>query len=76
MNPDLLQATRELSRKPKTTTAALGQRAESGRVIIVHPLGLRLEFNANHRNAAKLLEFAAGCIRDLENEYAIHDWSI
>lgn len=45
-------------------------------ITIQHPLGLFMQFPANHKKAVELVQFGAECIRALENDHAREDYSI
>lgn len=66
----------EPKRKRYLRVTAGGWQFGNARIEIRHPLGLYMNFPAKHHNALRLVEFSQECIRDLENQAAVEDWSI
>jgi len=61
---------------PRLQVSTCGWVPKQARIVITHPLGLLLDFPADHHNAMALVAFGQDCIRALENKNAIEDWSI
>lgn len=45
-------------------------------IRITHPAGLFMQFPASHHNVIGLVAFGQQCIREIENDHALHDWCI
>jgi hypothetical protein len=65
-----------IARAEKSMNELAQWRPQPAHIEIVHPLGLYMKFPANHHNALALANFGLSCVRELENENAIEDYSI